>query len=537
MSFARGPRRHGAAHYPEVPVSTCDVAIVGAGPVGATLALLLGGRGRRVDLFEARAAPFPLPRAVHLDHHAARILQSVGVMDELAASSEAMDAYEWRSAQGATLLRLEPDGPGSAGWPASIMFHQPNLERLLARRLDECGAITLRRGCEVTALSGHDDQVQVSVATPSDASGAGAATWVVGCDGVHSTTRRCMDVGWRDHGYFFDWLVVDVVADGAVGWRPLNIQVCDPRRPTTAVSGGRGRRRFEFMVLPDESPEALARPEQVWRLLAPWGMTPANAALERSAQYRFAARSAVRWRRDRLFLAGDAAHQMPPFAGQGLCAGLRDAANLAWKLDAVLAGSAPAALLDTYQRERDPQVAAEIDFSIELGRIICVSDPAAAALRDEEMAAAARVSGPLALPPAPPMGEGVFRSGDPGAGLPSPQGMVALDGRIGRFDDVSGAGGRWVLLGWQDDPRLALGGPNAAWLDEMGAVVTAVGPGSELRDVDGAYGKWFGELAAAAVLVRPDFAVYGAARRGGGPLAVDALVGHARATLGGGTGE
>ena len=510
---------------------------MGAGPVGATLALLLGRRGRRVDLFEARVAPFPLPRAVHLDHHAARILQAVGVMDELAPLTEAMDAYEWRSASGAVLLRLEPDGPGRCGWPASTMFHQPDLERLLARRIDECSAITVRRGWEVTALDGSEAEVVVSAAAPGGARNSSAATWVVGCDGVHSTTRRCMDVKLRDHGYFYDWLVVDVVADEPASWHPLNIQVCDPRRPTTAVSGGRGRRRWEFMVLAGETPEALAQPDAVWRLLAPWGMTPTNARLERSALYRFAARSAPRWRTDRLMLAGDAAHQMPPFAGQGLCSGLRDAANLAWKLDAVVAASAPSTLLDTYQRERDPQVAAEIDFSIELGKVICVSDPAAAALRDEEMAAAARVAGPLPLPTAPPMGAGIFRGRDPDAGLPSVQGVVALDGRAGRFDDVLDAGGRWVLLGWQNDPRSMLGAPAATWLEETGAVVAGVGPGTPLSDVDGTYGDWFATLAATAVLVRPDFVVYGAVPRDGGPHALDALVGHARAALMGGPGE
>src|SRR6185295_18872069 len=167
------------------------------------------------------------------------------------------------------------------------------------------------------------------------------------------------------------------------------------------VSGGPGRRRWEFMRLPGESLDELNNEATAWRLLAPWDVHPGNATLERHTVYRFQARWVDTWRNGRLLLAGDAAHQMPPFAGQGMCSGLRDVANLTWKLDLVLADTAPPALLDTYASERIPHVRALIDFSMELGKVICIADPAGAAARDALMVAAAEAGQQTTPPPFP----------------------------------------------------------------------------------------------------------------------------------------
>ena len=155
------------------------------------------------------------------------------------------------------------------------------------------------------------------------------ARYVVGCDGANSFVREHMGTGLTDLGFFYDWLILDVIPHEEREWRPFNLQMCDPRRPTTVVSGGPGRRRWEFMRLPGETIEELNTEQTAWRLLAPWDLTPGNADLERHTVYTFQARWADRWRNGRILIAGDAAHLMPPFAGQGMCSGVRDAANLA----------------------------------------------------------------------------------------------------------------------------------------------------------------------------------------------------------------
>ncbi len=472
-----------------------EVTIVGAGPVGMTLAALLGAMGRRVLVLEKRASVPGQPRAVHLDHQAARILDAAGVMEELAPSTEAMDAYEWRNAAGQVLLRLQPEGTlGRSGWPESLMFSQPDLEAALARRLDDLPSVEVRRGQDVTTLAELGDG------------------WVVGCDGARSTVRALLGIECDDAGYSFDWLIVDVVEHTGRRWYPCNLQVCDPSRPTTAVSGGPGRRRFEFMRLPGEDAGELAAEATSWRLLASWGLTPTNATLERHALYRFEARMARQWAKGRILLAGDAAHQMPPFAGQGLCAGLRDASNLAWKLDHVLGGVAPAALLATYESERAAQTRIEIDFSVELGRIICIDDPEEAAVRDRAMIASAELSGPVGPPALPPLGPGLLLAGDRAAGSLSVQGQISAGGRTGRFDSLAGRG--WVLYGRDADPAAGLSPEVAGWFAGLRGLTVDCSAASS------PYPSWFDELGASVVLVRPDFAVYGTAgsSRGAGAL-------------------
>ena len=392
-----------------------DVAIVGYGPVGNVLAILLGQLGRSVTVLERWPEPYPLPRAVHMDHEVARIVQSCGLGDELRAISEPAHVYEWRNAAGTTLLRFGRVGDSASGWPESLMFNQPALEAALDARARQLPKIAVRRGVEVTDLEQNDDAVVLHTATGDDV----RAAYVVGCDGANSTVRGLAGLPVHDLGFFFDWLIVDVVLDES--WPaqrvfdPINVQICDPARPTTAVSGGPGRRRWEFMRLPHETLDELNDEQRAWELLAPWDVHPDNARLERHAVYTFNARYAEQWRAGRVLIAGDAAHLMPPFAGQGMCAGLRDAANLAWKLDLVLDGRASDALLDTYQEERLPSARSAIDFSMELGKVICVPDPDDAAARDAAMAAGV-TDEPVAAPGLPGLGAGLIHATAPHAG-------------------------------------------------------------------------------------------------------------------------
>ena len=252
-----------------------------------------------------------------------------------------------------------------------------------------------------------------------------------------------------------------------------NLQICDPARPTTCILMGEGRHRWEFMLMPGETAEAISSRESIERLLDSWNVKGA-VTLERHAVYTFKARIAAEWRKGRVLLAGDAAHQTPPFAGQGMCSGLRDAANLAWKLAAVLNG-APASLLDSYQTERGPNLRATIDMAIMMGRTVCITDADAAAARDAQMLAARSAGrspdGNMAFPP---ISAGAILAGTPLAGSYFPQPLAA--GK--RLDDVLGPG-HWLLR--RDELEQADLAPFASQLKH-----------------------WFDAANAEAVLVRPD---------------------------------
>src|SRR5438552_8106143 len=457
-----------------------DVGIVGYGPVGQPLAILLGQRGWRVGVFEKQPAAYPLPRAVHFDHEVARILQAAGLGRELPRLSEPADVYEWRNAAGETLLRIGSRHAGLSGWPDANMFSQPDLERALDARARALPGVEVRRACEVVDIRPAGGDVELMVADPDGEPSQVRARWVVGCDGANSLVRRHLGATVTDLGFFFDWLIVDVVPREPRVWDPINGQLCDPARPTTVVSGGPGRRRWEFMRLPGEEIAELDTEASAWRLLEPWALHPANATLERHAVYPFQARCVDGWWTGRMLLAGDAAHQMPPFAGQGMCSGIRDAANLAWKLDLVLAGKAPHRLLDTYATERVPHVSMVIDFSMQLGKVICIADPSEAAARDAMMTAAVD-SGQIVAAPPLGIGPGMLLDGDPRAGQLFVQGRVARGDATGRFDDVVGGG--FTLISPSGDPGSYLDADAAAFFASLAGVTAHVGGGASRRDV------------------------------------------------------
>jgi 2-polyprenyl-6-methoxyphenol hydroxylase-like FAD-dependent oxidoreductase len=452
-----------------------------------------------------------MPRAVHFDHEVGRILQSCGIGDELRAISEAAEVYEWRNGTGTTLLRFGRVGTAASGWPFSSMFCQPDFEALIEGRANELPGVEIRRSVEVEAIEQHHDHVVVR--------GRGGnrvrARYAVGCDGANSSVRELLGIGSDDWGFFFDWLIVDVILDEPRVFDPINLQICDPERPTTAVSGGPGRRRWEFMRLPHESRDDLAGEDVAWKLLEPWDVHPGNARIERHAVYTFQARVADRWKDGRVFLAGDAAHLMPPFAGQGMCSGIRDAANLAWKLDLVLTARANADLLATYEQERRPSAVAAIDFSIELGKVICVPDPADAAARDDSMAAA--VTGEVSeVAGLPGLTAGLVALDTALAGEQLPQADV--DGRW--FDDVHGAGWRLVT----DDPAAGdLPDRLVAWLGSIDGALVGIG------DTAPDLATWFTKHDLHWALQRPDFHLYGTAADVGG---ASALVDRLRTDLG-----
>jgi len=470
-----------------------EVAVVGYGPVGNTLAILLAQLGHSVVVFERRPEPYPLPRAVHFDNEVGRILQSCGIREELRSITEPVDIYEWRNGSGTTLLRFGRGGPSASGWPLSSMFNQPALEDLLDRRARSLPGVEVRRGTEVAALEQRSEHVTVRSAGGDEI----RARYVVGCDGANSTVRDLVGIPVCDLGFFYDWLVVDVILDEPRVFHPPNLQACDPLRPTTVVCGGPGRRRWEFMRLPHETIDELTEEIRAWELLTPWDVHPGNARMERHAMYTFRARYAERWRAGRVLLAGDAAHLMPPFAGQGMCAGIRDVANLAWKLDLVLAGHAPDDLLDSYEQERLPSARSAIEFSVELGKVICVLDPDEAAARDGAMSSGVGPD-PMDAPAFPGITEGVVHVASPGAGEFFPQPRV--DG--GLFDDLHGVGWRLITLGPTTAP---IDPARKKWFESIGGRCVT------LRRCDELGSPWSETLGVTHVLQRPDFYVYGSA--------------------------
>lgn len=328
-----------------------DVAIVGLGPTGATLANLCGMWGLRTVVFERSTAPYPQPRACHLDAEIARVFQHLGFEDEMHRLLTESAGMEYVDATGRALFTFEGfEREPLLGWHEDYVFVQPEIDAVLRAGLEQYAHVEVHLGVDAPTL----DELRAT------------ARFVVACDGATSAVRDQLGTELIDLGYDERWLVVDVMLhDPAVPALPGIIQqVCDRRRMATFVPSHGNHRRWEFRLADDELVP------DVWRLLAPWGVTKDLADLVRAATYRFHALEAERWRDGDVFLAGDAAHQMPPFMGQGLCSGVRDAANLAWKLAEVVHGQSPDALLDTYEAERRPHVAAVTALSIEAGRLI-----------------------------------------------------------------------------------------------------------------------------------------------------------------------
>ena len=501
-----------------------DVAVVGYGPVGQTAAALLGGAGHRVGVFERFGCLYDLPRAIHFDHEIMRVWQTLGIVEEIADDLLPVREYQWFGANGDPIMTMRAETPAQSGWEPNYLFFQPYLESALDRAAQRSASV--ERGWSAMGLVQHPGHADVLLqrvredergrVTPTRETRTVRARYVIGADGANSTVRAALRIGWEDFGFAANWLTLDLRPHdiGALEHLPTTCQWCDPRRPHMHTRNGRSHRRWEFMLLPDERPEDFADPARVWELLSPW-LGPDDAELSRYAVYEFRARVAETMRRERAFLAGDAAHLMPPFLGQGLCSGIRDASNLAWKLDLVLRGEAGEDLLHTYTAERKPQCEWIVHLSMEMARVSCVLDPAAAAERDTALRAS-ETPPPIGLPG---LTEGLVQErsadGPALAGEYAVQGTVSGPAGEGRFDDVVGRG--FVLLTAEGDPRDALAPEELAFLESRGAHLVSLDPAQEggVRDVDGRLTSWLAAHDVAAMIVRPDFYVYGAVSNAG----------------------
>jgi len=477
-----------------------DVAIVGLGPTGATLANLLGAAGLSVLVLEKEAGIFPLPRAIHFDGEVLRILQAAGLRDEaLAISRPGEQGMHFVNGAGETMLiRGGTAALGPHGCANNYYFHQPELEAVLRKGLARFANVDIRLRHEVVGVEQDASGATLRVrAIEGDRIQNMRSRYVVGCDGARSPVRQRMGSAMADLGLKQPWLVFDVVLEKEVDLPQHTVQHCNPARPMTYCNVVGHRRRWEIMVLPGDDREAMVQPEALWQMVAPW-VRPDQARLERAAIYTFHSVIAEGWRDGRLLLAGDACHQTPPFLGQGMCAGIRDAANLAWKLEAVLKGRAPAALLDTYESERAPHVRALIELAVRLGNIIQTTNPELAADRDAKF----RTGQPeiFELPPQM-LGAGAFDA-TPGAlaGSPFPQPRLD-DGRL--LDELLGH--RSAVIGHA--PALASAAPATSDRWRRAGAIVIDRPDASLRD-------WLDSHQAHAVILRPDRYIVGVARTG-----------------------
>jgi 3-(3-hydroxy-phenyl)propionate hydroxylase len=383
-------------HY---PATQAPVIIVGAGPAGCTAALLLADFGIPVTLLERWPQPHPLPRAVHLDDEVARILDRIGVAEGFLARSRPGSGLHLLDAGHRVMAEFHREHqPSQHGFPQANMFHQPDLEELMLTRVEAHPLIDFRRGAEVIGLDDDDAPGPLTAAPVRvHARIAGhpqtfTGRVVLGCDGANSTIRQLTGITMEDLGFTERWLVVDIKAEtGLDTWDGVE-QICDPARPATFMHITGDWYRWEFQLGDGEDEADLITPAALGALLRPWTGRGDLDGLQiiRSASYTFRARLASRFQAGRVFLLGDAAHLTPPFIGQGLAAGLRDADNLAWKLAHVLTGRAGAGLLASYETERRPHARALIKKAVRVGWAMTGGQDRAAAVRRIALAAAVR---------------------------------------------------------------------------------------------------------------------------------------------------
>ncbi|MDM0049427.1 bifunctional 3-(3-hydroxy-phenyl)propionate/3-hydroxycinnamic acid hydroxylase [Variovorax sp. J22R115] len=490
-----------------------DVAVVGFGPSGAVAAGLLAGMGLRVWVCDRSREVYDKPRAIAVDHEILRVFQQLGVMDAVAPHLEPFTPSEYFGVDGQLIKRLTMVAPPyPLGYTPSNVFTQPPVEAALGAHVQGHANATVELGTQVTSLDQDDEGVTLQWRRDDGEEGRTRARWVVACDGASSSVREQVGMALEDLSFDEPWLVVDVLANarGMAKLPATSVQYCEPDRPCTMVIGPGNHRRWEISLKPGEDPQKVVEPAETWKLLSRW-LTPEDGKLWRQASYRFHALVADRWRSGRVFVAGDAAHQQPPFLGQGMCQGVRDVANLAWKLAAVchgeVRGAAAEALLDSYGIERAQHVRQLTSRIKGIGAVICERDETKARERDARMLA--ECGGVVRDMPRqdvlPGLELGLLSPAPHGAnGTIFPQPWVEQGEARVRFDTLAG-NGWWLVL----DP--AFDAMDAQALARGVPAMTILRLGDALRETEGVAADWFRRHGCRAAIVRPDRYVYGVA--------------------------
>ncbi|GLH79576.1 FAD-binding monooxygenase [Bradyrhizobium sp. SSBR45G] len=489
-----------------------EVVIVGFGPTGAIAASLLGSEGITTLAIDRAREIYDKPRAIALDHEIMRLFDNLGIAEHVSRYVAPFPASEHFGAQGQLIRRIDMVGePYPLGYTPTMVFTQPPVEQVMRDRVGRCPSVTVELGTTLVDIRQDSSAATVVLKREDGTTREVSADYVIACDGASSTVRQKLGIRFDDLDFDEPWLVVDIrVNDSGVGRLPKTAaQFCNPARPTTYIIGPGNHRRFEIMLRPGEDRHAMEQPEKVWQLLSPW-LSPDDGELWRAASYRFHALVASRWRQGRVLLAGDAAHQQPPFIGQGMCQGLRDAANLCWKLGRVLRRQSGDALLDSYEAERSTHVR-ELTTRIKaIGRVICEQDPEAAAARDARILAegggAPRTITRQEI--VPPLTQGLLATRASAAnGTLFPQPWIVDESGRALLDGVAGTGWRLIL-----DGRGALDSSTIDAATRAAGIRTITIGGSGLAEESGVVARWFERHGCSAALVRPDHYVYGTAR-------------------------
>ncbi len=358
-----------------------DVIVVGCGPVGVMAALRCAQRGLSVIAIDRSTEIYPLPRALGMDDEIQELIARAGLLEEFKIYSVPLPGGEFVDASGRQVVGIDrpPGTVGALGLPPLVTFNQPAVERMLRTAARSAG-VDMRLGLGAFAVQDIEGGVRLELGDDGGDTSI-TARWAIAADGAKSTIRSRRGIEMMDQGFDQTWLVVDTtLVDPDLPLPRLARQQCDPARMCTFVPGPGRHRRWEFRLGPDEGREAVLDEAVIADLLSPWG-TPGQLEVDRAAVYRFHANVADTFRDGPVFLAGDAAHQMPPFNGQGMCTGMRDVENLSWKLAAVAQGHAGDALLDTYDEERRPHAAQQVAHSVDSGLLMeAIADDGDAAL-------------------------------------------------------------------------------------------------------------------------------------------------------------
>jgi 3-(3-hydroxy-phenyl)propionate hydroxylase len=509
-----------------MPARRTEVAIVGLGPVGAVAANLAGAAGFDVVVLDRATQPYDLPRAIVFDAEVMRVFAATGLAEPIAAATRPLGGSVYLGADGRRIRTFRSPGAAHAqAWAPSNLFYQPQLELILREGLARFPNVQVRLGCDVLDVATTEQGATLRIAEGGGTESKLDARFVLACDGASSTLRKRLGIGLDDIGFEERWLVVDAHLDGPMRWNDAyeippevrdgrySLMICDPAQPATLIPGVGTHRRWEYMLKSGETDEQATDPALLLQRLSAW-VDPAVTRIARSAVYRFRALVAQSWREGAVFLLGDAAHQTPPFYGQGMCHGIRDAAQLIWRLRLVADGTAGPAALDAYQQEREPHVREIIAASVKAGSAVCITDPERARLRDAEFRAAEAARGNAAVAMTdvvPPIRAGLVEPGRGGGRLP--EFAASRGGRLERLDEH--LGGRLAILSRGRDAGASLAPDLAArWSALGGRSIFLSGPEhvDGLQDVEGRFARWLESQDAVAAIVRPDRYVYGLPR-------------------------